>query len=58
MEDVSLTAEISLLVTLLVLVAFFSISETSMMALNRYKLRHLASQGHGGAKREIGRAHV
>ena len=51
MEDVSLTAEIALLVTLLVLVAFFSISETSMMALNRYKLRHLASRGHGGAKR-------
>ena len=53
MEDVPLPAEFALLVVLLVLVAFFSISETSMMALNRYKLRHRASRGHGGAKRAV-----
>jgi Mg2+/Co2+ transporter CorB len=29
---------------------FFSISETSMMALNRYRLRHLARSGHRGAR--------
>ena len=32
------------LVVLLVVSAFFSISETSMMALNRYRLRHLVQQ--------------
>jgi Mg2+/Co2+ transporter CorB len=34
---------------LLVASAFFSISETSMMALNRYRLRHLVKSGHRGA---------
>lgn len=36
---------------LLVLSGFFSGSETGMMALNRYRLRHLADQGHPGARR-------
>jgi Mg2+/Co2+ transporter CorB len=36
---------------LLVLSGFFSIAETSMMALNRYRLRHLVAQNHGGARR-------
>lgn len=31
--------------------AFFSIAETSMMAVNRYRLKHLVAQGHGGARR-------
>ncbi len=31
--------------------AYFSGSETAMMALNRYRLKHLANEGHGGAKR-------
>lgn len=40
------------LVTLLVVLSgFFSSSETAMMAMNRYRLRHLARQGHGGARR-------
>jgi len=30
---------------------FFSSSETSMMAINRYRLRHLVKQRHKGAKR-------
>jgi Mg2+/Co2+ transporter CorB len=34
--------------------AFFSSSETGMVALNRYRLRHLARQGHRGAKRVEG----
>jgi Mg2+/Co2+ transporter CorB len=51
MEDVPLAAEFALLVVLLALSAFFSIAETSMMALNRYRLRHLASRGDGGARR-------
>lgn len=37
------------LIVLLVLSAFFSMTETSMMAANRYRLRHLANQGHRGA---------
>lgn len=36
---------------LLVLSGFFSSSETALMALNRYRLRHLAREGHGGAAR-------
>ena len=35
---------------LLLLSAFFSISETSMMALNRFRLGHLVRQGRAGAK--------
>ena len=38
-----------LLVTLLVLSAFFSGSETALMSLNRYQLRHKAREGHRGA---------
>ena len=37
------------LIVLLAVSGFFSIAETSMMALNRYRLRHLVSQGHTGA---------
>jgi len=38
------------LVVLLVLSGFFSMSETSMMAVNRYRLRTLARAGQRGAK--------
>jgi len=38
------------LVVLLILSGFFSISETSMMALNRYRLRHLVSEGSRAAR--------
>ncbi|MGF1688746.1 CNNM domain-containing protein [Photobacterium japonica] len=51
MDDISTGALFSLLVLLLVISGYFSGSETGMMALNRYKLRHLANQGHRGAKR-------
>jgi Mg2+/Co2+ transporter CorB len=30
--------------------AFFSIAETSLMSVNRYRLRHLAKEGHRGAR--------
>ena len=36
---------------MIVLSAYFSSSETAMMSLNRYRLRHLAKQDHGGARR-------
>jgi Mg2+/Co2+ transporter CorB len=35
---------------LLVLSGFFSGSETGLMALNRYRMRHLANTGHHGAR--------
>jgi Mg2+/Co2+ transporter CorB len=51
LDDYELTTEVIGLIVLLVMSGFFSISETSMMALNRYRLRHLVTEGHGGAKR-------
>ena len=43
-------ALIGALVVLLVLSAFFSGSETSMMAVNRYRLKTLSRSGHRGAQ--------
>jgi len=48
-EDISLAALLGLLVILILLSAFFSGSETALMSLNRYQLRHKAKQGHRGA---------
>ena len=39
-----------LLILLLLLSAFFSGSETALMSLNRYRLRHKARAGHRGAR--------
>jgi Mg2+/Co2+ transporter CorB len=47
--DITLTLQLGALVVLLVLSACFSMSETVMMAANRYRLRSLASQGNRGA---------
>ena len=49
-DDIPLGGLIGLLVVLLLLSAFFSGSETALMSLNRYKLRHKARAGHRGAK--------
>jgi len=49
-DDVPLSALIGLLVTLLLLSACFSGSETALVSLNRYQLRHKARQGHRGAR--------
>jgi Mg2+/Co2+ transporter CorB len=46
---VSLSWQVAGLCALLAISGFFSIAETSMMAVNRYRLRHLVSQGHRGA---------
>jgi Mg2+/Co2+ transporter CorB len=51
MESFSIGWMLAALVVLLVMSAFFSIAETSMMAINRYRLKHMAAQGHGGARR-------
>lgn len=50
MDNIPLALLLSVLVILLALSAFFSLSETAMMAANRYKLRHLAQEGRLGAK--------
>ncbi|MGE5639956.1 MAG: HlyC/CorC family transporter [Clostridia bacterium] len=47
----SLWWEVGGLGFLLVLSAFFSITETAMMAANRYRLNHLVSEGDGAAIR-------
>jgi Mg2+/Co2+ transporter CorB len=41
----------SVLVVLILLSGFFSSSETGMMSLNRYRLKHLRKQNHRGARR-------
>jgi len=50
MDEIPLSAQFTALAVLLVCSAFFSMSETAMMASNRHRLRHLASQGDRGAK--------
>jgi Mg2+/Co2+ transporter CorB len=50
LDGFSLQWQFGLLAVLLVVSGFFSMAETSMMALNRYRLRVLVRQGHGGAK--------
>ncbi len=49
MDALPLTYLIVLLVIFLLLSAFFSGSETGLMSLNRYRLRHLEKSGHKGA---------
>ncbi|WP_345317061.1 HlyC/CorC family transporter [Ferrimonas gelatinilytica] len=51
MDDISTSSLLLLLAFLIVISAFFSGTETAMMSLNRYRLRHLAQQGHRGASR-------
>lgn len=46
----SLPELVALLILLFLLSAFFSGSETALMALNRYRLRHLAEQGKYSAR--------
>ncbi len=50
MNDIPLSAQLLALAILLVISGFFSLAETSMMALNRYRLKHLVKQGHRGAR--------
>jgi Mg2+/Co2+ transporter CorB len=50
LNDTPLSALLLILAILLVLSGFFSMAETSMMALNRYRLKHLVSRGHRGAR--------
>ena len=51
MDEISTSTLLIILGVLLFLSAYFSGSETGMMSVNRYRLRHLAQQGHTGAAR-------
>ena len=50
MEHFSLRVLFAALGVLLILAAFFAGSETALMSLNRYRLRHRAKMGHRGAR--------
>ena len=49
-DDVPLAVLYGVLVVLLLLSAFFSSTETALMSVNRYRLRHQARAGHRGAR--------
>lgn len=51
MDDLSTGTLTVAIIVMIFLSAYFSGSETAMMALNRYRLKHLSNEGHGGAKR-------
>ena len=50
MEEIPLSTLYIVLLVLILLSGFFSSSETGLMAINKYRLRHLANMGHRGAK--------
>lgn len=50
MSEIPLSVLFGSLLVLFALSAFFSGSETALMALNRYRMRHQAQQGHRGAQ--------
>jgi Mg2+/Co2+ transporter CorB len=50
LDELSLGTLFSALVVILIFSGFFSSSETSMMALNRHRLHHLARKGNRAAK--------
>ncbi len=49
MEDLPLYVWLIILAVLIALSAFFAGTETALMAVNRYRLRHMAKAGHRGA---------
>lgn len=53
MDAISTSALLIFLLLLILFSAYFSGSETAMMTLNRYRLRHLAANGHKGAIRAL-----
>jgi Mg2+/Co2+ transporter CorB len=50
LNDISTGILFTILILLILLSAFFSSSETALMTLNRYRLKHLVEKGHRGAK--------
>ena len=50
MDNIPISWQLGGLALLLLISGFFSIAETSLMSLNRYRLRHLVKEGHRGAR--------
>ena len=50
MDHIPIAWQLGILALLLLISGFFSVAETSLMSLNRYRLRHLVKQGHRGAR--------
>ena len=53
LTELSTIALFSVVIILVLMSAYFSGSETAMMAINRYRLRHLANEGHRAARRVV-----
>ena len=53
MNEIPLLAQIIILAVLILCSAFFSGSETSMISLNKHRLKHLAEEGNRPAKRAL-----
>ena len=51
MNELSMGTLLLVIAVLTIMAAYFAGSETAMMALNRYRLRHLANEGHRGARK-------
>ncbi|HYN53976.1 MAG TPA: CNNM domain-containing protein, partial [Methylotenera sp.] len=50
MDNIPISWQLGALALLLLISGFFSIAETSLMSLNRYRLRHLVKEGNRGAR--------
>jgi len=50
LNEISVSTLVAVLILLVILSGFFSASETAMMAVNRYRLKNLAENGHQGAR--------
>jgi len=50
LDEVTLETLFGVLAVLILLSAFFSSTETALMSINRYRLRHRAKEGHKGAQ--------
>ena len=50
MDNIPIAWQLAILALLLLISGFFSVAETSLMSLNRYRLRHLVKEGHRGAR--------
>jgi Mg2+/Co2+ transporter CorB len=50
LDNIPIPWQLGILMLLLLISGFFSIAETSLMSLNRYRLKHLVKEGHRGAR--------
>jgi Mg2+/Co2+ transporter CorB len=50
LDNIPISWQLAVLALLLFISGFFSVAETSLMSLNRYRLRHLVKEGHRGAR--------